>query len=55
MNQFTATVRECTPAQVVDLNGYLDAHTAPELEQTFQQLLDDQRFKIIVNFRDLAY
>lgn len=55
MNQFTATVRECKPAQVVDLNGYLDAHTAPELEQTFQKLLDDQRFKIIVNFRDLAY
>ena len=55
MNQFSVTIRECPPAKVVDLNGYLDAHTAPQLEQTFQQLLDEQRFKIIVNFRDLAY
>ena len=55
MNQFSVSLRECPPAQVVDLNGYLDAHTAPQLEQTFQQLLDSERYKIIVNFRDLAY
>ncbi|HVK38334.1 MAG TPA: STAS domain-containing protein [Candidatus Kapabacteria bacterium] len=55
MNQFSVTIRDCPPAQVVDLNGYLDAHTAPQLEQTFQQLLDGHRYKIIVNFRDLAY
>jgi anti-sigma B factor antagonist len=55
MNQFSVAIRECAPAHVVDLNGYLDAHTAPQLEQTFQQLLDEKRYKIIVNFRDLAY
>src|SRR5688500_16535604 len=55
MNQFSVAIRECAPAQVIDLAGYLDAHTAPQLEQTFQKLLDEGRVKIIVNFRDLAY
>jgi anti-sigma B factor antagonist len=55
MNQFSVSIRDCTPARVIDLNGYLDAHTAPQLEQTFQQLLEAEQYKIIVNFRDLAY
>ena len=55
MSQFNVTVRDCPPAKVVDLTGYLDAHTAPELERTFQDLLKEGRFKIIVNFRNLAY
>jgi anti-sigma B factor antagonist len=55
MTQFSISVRENPPTQVVDLNGYLDAHTAPELEKAFQGLLEDERYKIIVNFRDLIY
>ncbi|MEO5929617.1 MAG: STAS domain-containing protein [Candidatus Kapaibacterium sp.] len=55
MSQFSLSVRESSPAQVIDLNGYLDAHTAPQLEQAFQNLLDEKRFNIIVNFRDLIY
>jgi anti-sigma B factor antagonist len=55
MNQFSITVRENSPTQIIDLNGYLDAHTAPELEDTFQKLLESESYKIIVNFRDLIY
>lgn len=55
MSQFTASVRDSDPAHVIDLKGYLDAHTAPQLEQTFEQLLGGSRFRIIVNFRDLSY
>ena len=55
MSQFEVSIRECNPAQVVDLRGYLDAHTAPQLESTFQGLLDQERYNIIVNFRDLNY
>jgi anti-sigma B factor antagonist len=55
MSQFSISVRETPPAQVVDLSGYLDAHTAPQLERAFQGLLDGNRYKIIVNFRDLIY
>lgn len=37
------------------LNGFLDAHTAPDLENEIENLIKDCRFKIIVNFRDLNY
>jgi anti-sigma B factor antagonist len=55
MNQFSINVREHPPTQIIDLDGYLDAHTAPQLEDAFQQLLESERYKIIVNFRDLIY
>jgi anti-sigma B factor antagonist len=55
MSQFSLSVRESPPARVIDLNGYLDAHTAPQLEQAFQGLLNEKQFNIIVNFRDLIY
>jgi anti-sigma B factor antagonist len=55
MSQFTVAIRDNPPTQVVDLNGYLDAHTAPQLEQTLQRLVSDQNYNIIVNFRDLTY
>ncbi len=37
------------------IKGYLDAHTAPQLEESLQELIDDSRFKIVVNFTELAY
>jgi len=55
MSQFTIAIRNNPPTQVVDLNGYLDAHTAPQLEQTLQRLVSDQNYNIIVNFRELTY
>ena len=55
MSQFSLSVRETPPAQVIDLNGYLDAHTAPQLEHAFQEMLNEKRYNLIVNFRDLIY
>jgi anti-sigma B factor antagonist len=43
---------ELTTLQV---GGFLDAHTAPSLEEAIQKLMDDQRYKIIVNFKELNY
>jgi anti-sigma B factor antagonist len=40
---------------VIDLKGYLDAHTAPDLENAFQRLLTDRKYNIIVNCKDLTY
>ena len=37
------------------LEGFLDAHTAPELENEFEKLMDEGRFNIIVNFSKLDY
>ena len=40
---------------MLELKGYLDAHTAPKLEEAFQNLLGNSRFNIVVNCRDLSY
>ena len=55
MSSFRIDIRETQNINVVDLKGYLDAHTAPELEQTFQGLLDAKKYNIVVNCKDLTY
>jgi anti-sigma B factor antagonist len=40
---------------VINVSGYLDAHTAPTLEDNFTDLIDQNKFKIVVNFEELAY
>jgi anti-sigma B factor antagonist len=37
------------------LVGFLDAHTAPHLEASIQKLIDEGRFRIVMNFQDLSY
>ena len=37
------------------LSGFLDAHTAPELENELETLISEERFKIVVNFKELNY
>lgn len=55
MNEFKVTIRENESTHVLDLMGYLDAHTAPILEEAFQKMIGNGRFRIIVNCRDLTY
>ncbi|MFO7447140.1 MAG: STAS domain-containing protein [Ignavibacteriaceae bacterium] len=55
MAEFSTSVRDQGEVSVIDLKGYLDAHTAPALENTFSNLIDKGRYQIAVNFRDLAY
>jgi anti-sigma B factor antagonist len=55
MSDFKIHHREGDGVNVLELKGYLDAHTAPELENTFQKLLSDKKFNIVVNCRDLTY
>lgn len=40
---------------VLKVKGYLDAHTAPELENAFNGLINDKQYKVVVNFSDLLY
>jgi anti-sigma B factor antagonist len=40
---------------ILKVGGFLDAHTAPQLEDAIQNLVDENRCKIIVNFQDLKY
>src|SRR5512137_1998161 len=55
MNDFKVTQRENGNVQIVDLRGYLDAHTAPHLEETFQILMNQKKYNIVVNCKDLTY
>ncbi|MDP4172343.1 MAG: STAS domain-containing protein [Bacteroidota bacterium] len=55
MVDFNVETREDSHVDIVDLRGYLDAHTAPELENVFTKLIEDKRFKVVVNFENLAY
>ncbi len=55
MSEFKIAQREQDSINVLELKGYLDAHTAPKLEEAFQNLLNSRRFNIVVNCRELSY
>lgn len=55
MSEFKISRREQDTVHVLELKGYLDAHTAPKLEEAFQDLLNSNRVRIVVNCKDLSY
>jgi anti-sigma B factor antagonist len=55
MSDFKIAQREASSVHVLELKGYLDAHTAPKLEEAFSELLRTNRTKIVVNCKDLSY
>lgn len=55
MGEFKVMVREEPPVSILELKGYLDAHTAPELEGVIERLVKERKFNLIVNCRDLTY
>ncbi len=55
MAEFTTKIREVENVSIIDLNGFLDAHTAPHLENAFTELINNKRFNIVVNFKELNY
>jgi anti-sigma B factor antagonist len=55
MTEFKVQHREGEGVSILDLKGYLDAHTATDLESAFQRLLTERKYNILVNCRDLSY
>lgn len=55
MAEFNVNLRGVGDVSVIDVKGYLDAHTAPELENVFNRLLDQKQYQVVVNFDDLKY
>ncbi|MCX7798379.1 MAG: STAS domain-containing protein [Melioribacter sp.] len=55
MTDFNVNLRQVKNVSIIDLRGYLDAHTAPELENIFNKLLEQKKFRVVVNFNDLNY
>ena len=55
MAEFSTSTKDAGDINVIYLKGYLDAHTAPVLENTFSELINKSKYSIVVNFKDLAY
>ena len=55
MADFNVNVRGVGSVNVIDVKGYLDAHTAPQLETAFNKLIDESQYRVVVNFDDLSY
>jgi len=55
MSDFDVGKHGVGSVSVLNVKGYLDAHTAPELENVFNSLINDKHFKVVVNFNDLQY
>ncbi len=55
MEGFEVSQSETGGVSILCLKGYLDAHTAPDLENAIQRLVDKKTYEIVVNFTDLTY
>lgn len=55
MAEFNTSIQEQGDISIIKLKGFLDAHTAPVLENNFNDLINKNKFKIVVDFKDLAY
>ncbi|MCH8556929.1 MAG: STAS domain-containing protein [Balneolia bacterium] len=55
MSQFDIYKRQHQSVEILELNGELDAHTAPVLEQHITKLIESEKYQIVVNFSSLEY
>ncbi len=55
MSSFNIRTRNIEDFDILDLDGELDAHTAPHLEDSLKKLIGDNRQRIIVNCLKLEY
>jgi len=54
-NQFEVIRKDQDDVSILTIRGYLDAHTAPDFEKAIQELLENKRYKIVVDFSELDY
>ena len=55
MGEFSVHRKDINEISVLNIAGYLDSHTAPSFEDAIKQLVDENRYKIVVNFEKLSY
>ncbi len=55
MSEFAVHRKDLDDISILNIEGYLDAHTAPQFEESLRKLLEEKRYKIIVNFKNLQY
>ena len=55
MENFEVSREDKSEISILRIKGFLDAHTAPKFEQSIQDLVSEERNKIIVSMGDLNY
>ena len=55
MADFFSNTRKIDQISIIDLHGYLDAHTAPQLETILNSHIDLKQYKNVVDFTGLKY
>lgn len=54
-NPFSIKTSRQGDLSIIQLEGYLDAHTAPQFEQAIQSEIDAGRYRIVVDCEKLTY
>lgn len=54
-NKFSTLKKSIGDIEIIYLNGFLDAHTAGELEKAIEQSINEQKYKLLINFENLEY
>lgn len=55
MENFKVVRQDSGDMATLKIIGFLDAHTAPTLEEAIQKLIDEELVNILVDFRELSY
>lgn len=55
MEKFEVFRKEMGTVRVLNIQGFLDAHTAPDFENELQKIIDEKSYRIIVNLDGLQY
>jgi anti-sigma B factor antagonist len=55
MSKFSIEQKTNGSTEVFYLKGFLDAHTAPELESAIATAIEAGQHRLVVNFNDLEY
>lgn len=55
MSNFSVNFRQAGSIQILDLEGDLDAHTAPDFEAAIRKCIDGEQHRIIVHGTKLEY
>lgn len=55
MKNFKINHKEIDSFDVLELRGELDAHTASQLENSLKALIDQGKYQIIINCKNLDY
>lgn len=55
MDKFEVFRKDVEKVSVLNIQGFLDAHTAPDFESHLEKLIKGNKFNIIVNLDGLQY